>query len=318
MSTGTAIEWTDATWNPVVGCEPVSPGCLNCYAATMAHRLEAMGKDGYTPVTVSGRMTRIAERRGGRAVFTGSVRIQSDEVLDAPKRWKKPRRIFVCSMSDLFHHDVPDAFIARVFDVMRSTPQHTYQVLTKRPERMCLFLRGWRPPDNIWLGTSCEDQQRFDERVGHLLNCRGAVRFLSCEPLLGPISFSGMPGFAGGGVFRGRPAPWKSIDWVIVGGESGPRSRACQLEWMQAIVRQCADANPRVACFVKQLGSIALSPQVDPSHLGVGVKWDRLELKDQKGGDPDEWPVDLRVREWPCADQDEQHRGGAAVAAQCT
>lgn len=295
MSVGTSIEWTDATWNPVVGCEPVSPGCLNCYAASMARRLEGMGRDGYTPICVQGRpLERIVRTVNGRAVFTGSVRFR-EEVLSEPHRWRRPRRVFVCSMSDLFHEGVTDAQIEAVFEAMSATPQHTYQVLTKRPERMAMFLRGWIPAGNIWLGTSCEDQQRFDERVRHLLNCRGSVRFLSCEPLLEPIDFRQLPSDPE------RRICWGRIDWVIVGGESGPRARPCQLEWIRSIVHQCQAAG--VPCFVKQLGAVQLMPSADPSQSFATVKLNRSRLKDPKGGDPDEWPADLRVRAMPMVDR---------------
>lgn len=220
MGDKTGIEWTDATWNPVVGCAPVSEGCRNCYAAREAVRFGANPK---VAATYEG----LAEMRGAdasrRAVFTGKIRTL-DHRLDQPLRWKRPRRIFVNSMSDLFHPDVPVAFISEVFRVMSLAPQHTFQVLTKRPERMAEYLRGDCPLPNVWLGTSVEDQAAADERVPHLLDTPAAVRFLSCEPLLGDVDL--------------RPHLY-GLDWVIVGGESGPRARPMHPSWVRRIRNAC-------------------------------------------------------------------------------
>jgi protein gp37 len=332
------IEWTDEVWNPVVGCSPVSPGCLNCYAATMARRLDGMGKRGYGPVDG----VRIAEVRGGRAVFTGSVRCVP-EALGKPLSWRAPRKVFVNSMSDLFHEEVPFEFVDRVWAVMALSPQHTFQVLTKRPERMAEYLagelqpyrvlqaahkivepsqaRGWpwksyvamharwhrdgtdrsKPPPNVWLGTSVEDQVRADERIPHLLRCPAAVRFLSCEPLLGEVNLWWLNAFDEGWGPAG--APRERIDWVIVGGESGKDARSCDVAWVRSIVAQCKAAG--VPCFVKQLGAWpreAVPADGWPSGVLRGIDDQAgsfLSLKDGKGGDPEEWPEDLRVRDFP-------------------
>lgn len=420
MSDNSAIEWTDATWNPVVGCSPVSEGCRNCYAATMARRLDAMGQPAYKARPDRGlqqiqrednvglatalqrqKAVRIAEMRGGRAVFTGDVRTIEGRLGD-PLGWRKPKRIFVCSMSDLFHPKVPFEFIDKVFAVMNATgwrlplprdvrkakPWHTYQVLTKRPDRMAeymlsrspknfgqgkhpLFLvreevfRGhgvelmnaaacleW-PPSNVWLGTSCEDQAAADQRIPELLKCPAAVRFLSCEPLLGPIDLERAmctcPWPEDAARTRHnlacpadtrRPTDQRRfghLHWVIVGGESGPGARPCNVNWIGGIAETCRDAG--VPVFVKQLGSwpaveqpitterISHTECVDKSGRGVAISGDSKDgffafadgestwqscsvdyvrslrvlkrLNDRKGGDPSEWPEDLRVRQMP-------------------
>ena len=242
------IAWTDKTWNPVTGCAAVSPGCTNCYAATMTRRLEAMGHRRYQNLM-------------GEHHFNGAVQCHPD-MLDKPLGWKKPCMVFVNSMSDLLHPLVPFAFVAKVWTTMSRAHRHTFQVLTKRPERIRAFFE-WKYPTakvdfdtarqdwlqftpNVWWGTSCEDQKTLDERVPHLLNCPAAVRFLSLEPLLGPIYCSMAlekpePAASGGG----------GIDWVIVGCESGTKRRPCRWEWIHCIVDQCAAAS--VPVFVKQL-----------------------------------------------------------------
>jgi len=217
----------------------------------------------------------------GRPVFNGTVKLMTER-LSQPLRWKKPRRVFVDSMSDLFHPDVPVGFLDRVFAVMADTPRHTFQILTKRPARMKRYLAYDQPPKNVWLGTSVEDQTTADERIPHLVQTPAAVRFLSCEPLLGTVDVTG--------------GPW--LDWVIVGGESGPRARPCNVEWIREIVRQCREAG--VPCFVKQLGAkpydLAGDSLCDDGSVPVGAY---LDLHSCKGGDMSEWPEDLRVREYP-------------------
>ena len=334
----TNIEWADATWNPVIGCSPVSPGCLNCYAATMARRLEGMGKSGYQPrhaYVANGNRSatlRIAEVRGGRAVFTGDVRLMPDR-LGEPLRWRKPRRIFVCSMSDLFHESVPFEFIDRVFAVAALCSHHQFLILTKRPERMAEYLhhqdpcrigsvangialetpQRWAnavashglstavpfPLPNVWLGTSVEDQQRADERIPHLLRCPAAVRWLSVEPLLGPVDLLRVPNTSPPMPGCPNGAPSRRIDWVVVGGESGPKARICGIEWIRSIVEQCRAAS--VPCFVKQIGSLPVSDKRLPmmANFSNGDKARRWPSLDRKGGDPSEWPHDLRVREFP-------------------
>lgn len=297
----TGIQWTDSTWNPVRGCSIVSPGCSNCYAMKQAHRFSGEGKpyEGLTKMT-----------KGG-PVWTGDVALV-EERLDDPEHWRKPRRVFVNSMSDLFHEGVPDDYIRRVFAVMAMARSHVFQILTKRPERMCRLLQKgpdnifgphtaramndpdnsrWRwPLPNVWLGVTAEDQTRFDERIAHLADTPAAVHFLSCEPLLGPLDMMGPQ--KGGWLPEAPPDPRgcrSFIDWVIVGGESGPRARPCRVEWIRDVVRQCREAG--VAVFVKQLGS---HPVFGDEEEGAEVY-----VTDRKGGDPIEWPPDLRVREYP-------------------
>lgn len=222
------IEWTDATWNPVAGCSAVSAGCTHCYAIEMARRLEAMGVDKYANLT---------RRSGGRTVWTGTVR-EDPRSLDAPLRWRKPRKIFVNSMSDLFHEDVSEAFIAQVWEVMRQTPHHSYQILTKRPERMAQVLKSspsWVLP-NAWLGTSVEDQEAA-ERIGYLREVPATIRFISFEPLIGSVG----------------QVDLSDIHWAIVGGESGRGARPIREEWIDQIHEQCLDAG--TAFFFKQWGA---------------------------------------------------------------
>jgi protein gp37 len=235
MAVGSTIEWTEATWNPVAGCTPVSPGCLNCYAARMALRLEAMGQDGGC-TKYAGTAKRA---RDGRPVFTGQINLDPD-TLDLPKTWRKPKRIFVNSMSDLFHKNVPDHFIKKVFDVMVNCPQHEFQVLTKRPERTLELARRLPWPKNVWMGTSVENAL-YSHRVQTLAQVPATIRFLSCEPLIGPIP----------------NLPLSGIHWVIVGGESGPGARAMDPKWVAQIRDRCASQN--VAFFFKQWGGVQKS-----------------------------------------------------------
>ena len=302
--TDTKIEWAEKTWNPVTGCAKVSPGCAHCYAETVAKRL--WGKQ-YPSVLRDG----VRDDRGKTYTdddyrprrFT-DVQCHPDR-LGQPLRWRKPQRVFVNSMSDLFHEDVPDAFIDRVFAVMSLAPQHQFQVLTKRPARMAAYcgsdatvgrlvqlvgaavdqiagaslhfkhhndgLSGIRLP-NVWLGVSVEDQQRADERIPLLLETPAAVRFLSCEPLLGPVDLRAL-------VFH--------IDWAIIGGESGGGARPCDRRWIYDLLAQCHAAD--VPAFVKQLGA--------RSHIDNTGDW--LPLQDRKGGAMAEWPPELRVRAFP-------------------
>ena len=383
----TEIEWTDETWNPVTGCTKVSAGCKNCYAETVANRF------------------------WGERKFT-DVRCHAER-LNAPTRWRKPRRVFVNSMSDLFHEDVPDDFIANVFNRIRwcyaAGRGHTFQILTKRPQRMRDVMRrlrfdgagtgrvwiaasddaagyplgsghrGSTGLPNVWLGVSVEDQASADARIPVLLQTPAAVRFLSCEPLLGPVDIGqqsatckcctrwpsrwvrlhrpvgpDLPHLVGpnasahvadssvcrahsnphgalavrtpGGLLGIKPAEFDclpAIDWVIVGGESGPRARPCDIAWIRSIVEQCKAA--RVACFAKQLGANPMM-RVDslegrragdhperewpegtrfgtsPGDMGTEYQGRRALLRDRKGADPSEWPECLRVREFPAAE----------------
>ncbi|WP_024520919.1 DUF5131 family protein [Bradyrhizobium sp. Tv2a-2] len=223
----TSIEWTDATWNPVAGCSVVSPGCTNCYAMRMAARLDAIGMQKYRGLT---------RKSGRRAVWTGKIHLD-ETALTIPTRWRKPRRIFVNSMSDMFHEGVPAAFAAKVWSVMASTPQHTYQILTKRPDLMAKVTSSFPLLENVWLGTSVESGEYLD-RINQLREVRAAVRFISFEPLLGSVA----------------EADLTDIHWVIVGGESGPRARPMMRQWVDEIETLCREA--RAAFFFKQWGGV--------------------------------------------------------------
>ncbi|KEQ05717.1 DUF5131 family protein [Pseudorhizobium pelagicum] len=222
----TSIEWTDATWNPVAGCTIMSAGCTNCYAMRMAARLEAMGVDKYRGLT---------RKSGGRAKWTGVLRLD-EAALSVPEKWSRPRNVFVNSMSDLFHPDVPSDFIGRVWEVMKRTPRHTYQILTKRPDRMAEVLSsGFDVLPNVWLGASVEDD-RVIHRLDELRQVPAAIRFVSFEPLIGSVADGRLDG----------------IHWAIVGGESGPNARPMDPEWIDEIFDLCTDAG--AAFFFKQWG----------------------------------------------------------------
>jgi protein gp37 len=225
VATNSSIEWTEATWNPVVGCTVISPGCTNCYAMRLARRLEAMGQPKYAGTT---RMS------GGRAKWNGTVRLDQ-ESLNLPSSWKAGRMIFVNSMSDLFHEKVPLSFIRRVFAVMRETPRHTYQILTKRAERLDALSPQLEWPSNVWMGVSVESKDYFP-RIDHLRSTNAKVKFLSLEPLLGPLEGLNLD----------------HIDWVIAGGESGPGARSMHPRWVRSIRDQCVRAG--VAFHFKQWG----------------------------------------------------------------
>ena len=227
MATSSSIEWTEATWNPVVGCSVISPGCTNCYAMRMARRLEAMGQPKYAGTT------RIS---GGRPKWNGVVRVDEDS-LKLPATCRSGRMIFVNSMSDLFHEEVPLEFIRRVFETMAVTPQHTYQILTKRAERLDELASELIWPHNVWMGVSVENAE-YLYRVDHLRRTRAAIKFLSLEPLLGPLEAMNLDG----------------IDWVIAGGESGPGARPMDPSWVRSIRDQCQLAE--VAFHFKQWGGV--------------------------------------------------------------
>jgi protein gp37 len=214
MATKSTIEWTEMTWNPVTGCTKVSEGCRHCYAERMALRLLAMGN---------------------RRYVNGFEVTLHDDLVDLPRTLRQPRVIFVNSMSDLFHEDVPEQFIRRVFETMAACPQHTFQVLTKRSRRLREMAGRLPWPKNVWIGVSVENQ-RVLCRVEDLRQVPAAVRFLSCEPLLGPMDDLDLEGIA----------------WVIVGGESGPGARPMRPEWVESILKQCRRA--KVAFFFKQWG----------------------------------------------------------------
>lgn len=219
------IEWTDATWNPVSGCKIISPGCTNCYAMRMAARLQAMSHHAYQGITRSS---------GGRSVWTGRIYLNAS-ALEVPLRWRKPRMIFVNSMSDLFQEAVPDEFIRRVWEVMAEAPWHVFQILTKRPENMRRLAADLPFLPNVWLGTSVESAEHAD-RIKQLQPTTAAIRFVSFEPLLdsvGPLDLTG-------------------IHWAIVGGESGPKARSMKIRWVDEIKRQCR--RDGVKFFFKQWG----------------------------------------------------------------
>jgi len=341
-----AIQWTDVTWNPVRGCSRVSPGCEHCYAERMAGRFTSRHGD-------AGPFQGFAEQRVGGPRWTGHVAL-IPEKLDEPLRWRKPRRVFVNSMSDLFHESLSWHDIARVFAVMLAAPceRHTFQILTKRAKRMregmekeipkaihtgCMlpstsYCGSRWPPRNVWLGVSAEDQQRADERIPELLQSPAAVRFVSAEPLLGPLDLrpylfrdsdprhrccprclyaTNLPESACPN--DGTPlGPDIAVDWLIVGGESGPGARPCDVAWIRSLVQQSREAG--VPCFVKQLGSRPVmtgreyaswvAGPIECRHgYDVCPTCDRepvtLQLEDSKGGLVSEWPEDLRVRGFP-------------------
>jgi protein gp37 len=342
------IEWTKRTWNPMVGCSKVSAGCQNCYAIKDAHRLA-----GNPNSKISSVYAGLTERCSDRTEWTGKVNFVPER-LQLPLKTRKPTTWFVNSMSDLFHESVTDEQLDQIFAVMALTPQHTYQVLTKRPERMleylnskefnasghlsgrgswasemadfaCENLRGyfWVEQEgesssdhvfdklmrvtsggdlpNVWLGVTVENQKAADERIPLLLQTPAAIRFLSCEPLLEEIDISQVteaPGddYGDGAIylhpltgerwmrdgFEKELNDYSQINWVIAGGESGSKARTCEATWLDSIVVQCAAA--KVPCFVKQLGSKC-------HGLGTGYTG--------KGGNPEEWPQNLRVRQFP-------------------
>lgn len=276
MAGKSKIEWTEVSWNPVTGCDKISPGCKHCYAELMAKRLKAMGQRNYA---------------------NGFSLTLQPHMLELPLKWKAPTRIFVNSMSDLFHKDVPDGYIQQVFAVMRRAHWHKFQVLTKRSDRLLELARKlpWEP--NIWMGVSVENQKYADERIPHLLQTPAAVRFLSCEPLLGPVDL---------GLLGTCPKEWgigyrmigDLLHWVIVGGESGPGARDCNIDWIRSIVQQCKAAH--VPCFVKQLGAKPywfLAKRLNKDAAIPPRAY--LNLRGGKGGNPYAWPEDLRVREYP-------------------
>ena len=305
MSDGTKIEWTDHTFNPWMGCAKVSPGCKHCYAETLM------------------------DTRWGKVEWgVNGTRVRTSEA-----NWKKPLawnrraeregrrfRVFCASLADVFEdrRDLVD-WRTDLFALIEATPNLDWQLLTKRPENVLWMApMHWRRdfPPNVWIGTSVEDQERAGERIPHLLKIPAKVRFLSCEPLLGPVDY-------------GRSSAWDvfewylgGIDWVIVGGESGPGARPCNVEWVRSIVRECKATD--TPAFVKQLGA-NVRDRNDAGFTGdwcEGNAWDiedlsridphpdaeleeyqgapvRIHLTDPKGGDPSEWPEDLRVREFP-------------------
>lgn len=243
MTTATRIEWTEQTWNPTTGCTKISPACKHCYAEAMAIRLQAMGVKGY---------------ENG---FNLSI---LPERLDEPLKRRKPTTYFVNSMSDLFHNEIPFEFLDRVFDVIRRTPQHTYQILTKRAARMRRYFStsNRSVPDNVWLGVSVEDRKYGLPRIDELRMIKARVRFLSVEPLLEDIGAINL----------------KGVHWVIVGGESGPKARPMKPEWVASVKSQCERSN--VAFFFKQWGGWGADgkkrPKKENGRLFAGKTWDQM------------------------------------------
>jgi protein gp37 len=243
----------------------VSPGCEHCYAETLAARFSKPGLPFHG----------VVERKASGPHWTGKIELLESTLLD-PLSWKKPAKVFVNSMSDLFHPDVPELFIRKVFKVMEMTPSHTYQILTKRPERMQEIVSSIQPTplSNVWLGTSVEDRQRL-ARIGALAHTPAIVRFLSLEPLLEDL----------------RNFPLFNIGWVIIGGESGRQARPCNLSWIRSIIHHCQEVG--IPVFVKQLGSCP----VEMVNLGQGFL--PTPITHKQGANPLEWPVDLQVQEFP-------------------
>ena len=359
MGVKTNIEWTHSTWNCLRGCSVVSSGCKNCYAQSVAYRFSGKGQfyEGF------------AVLKNGHASWTGKVEFIEEHLLD-PIRWKTPRMIFVNSMSDLFHENVTDEMRDQIFAVMALSPQHKFQCLTKRPERMRAYLSEPRilpgleatpsnsrqaigltmigmitgdqkvarlvanmqgdctvngepgcegelsewPLPNVWMGVSCEDQKTADERIPILLQTPAAIRFISAEPLLGPINLDSILGgtqWIGGQrgcgeTHRGNGTPEcpktphhhhdercnRGLDWVIVGGESGPGARPCRLWWCHDLIIDCRDAG--VAVFLKQMGG-----NITDEDQKVIQKATGKSVHDRKGGDIEEFPPYMRVREFP-------------------
>ena len=253
MAQTSAIEWTESTWNPVTGCTKVSTGCQNCYAERMARRLAAMARSAKRRGDNPGRTQNYLSVVNRQGRWNGRVFLDTEAVED-PLQWKAPRTVFVNSMSDLFHEEVPLAFIQRVFAVMNACPQHTFQVLTKRPHTAAANSEHLQWSPNIWMGATVENAD-VAERIGALKQTGGAVKFLSLEPLLGPL-------------LRLR---LKGIDWVIVGGESGPGARPMSKEWVTDIRDQCAAHG--VAFFFKQWGGV--NKKKTGRVLG-GRTWDEM------------------------------------------
>lgn len=332
MSGSTSIEWTETTWNPVRGCSRVSEGCRHCYAERQAARFRG-DDDPFHGFAYS-------DKAGPH--WTGKVELIPSKLAE-PLRWRKPRSIFVNSMSDLFHEGLSDEAIAAVFGVMAACPQHTFQVLTKRPERMrrwfewlhntqTLFgfervrycakvahnkshevtinrdlLRLWDgsevpppwPLPNVWLGVSVENQETFDARVLDLVSTPAALRLISYEPALGPLDCSLPVAPMATPLLRPRdPVGGPGcVHWLIVGGESGPGARPCEVDWIRAAIEQCRGAG--VPVFVKQLGARPYDGE-EPSHDPNGADEPRwLRLRHPKGGDMAEWPEDLQARDLP-------------------
>lgn len=333
----TSIQWTDKVWNCVRGCSRVSPGCDHCYAIRQAVRSDRP----------DGAYEGLTARRGGRLDWSGVARFIPAK-LNEPLRWRKPAKIFVNSMSDLFHHSIDDADLDQIFAIMlicclhETRGGHTFQVLTKRPKRMQAYLTdpatqgrvadaaghlmergdswsdliGFRKEKLshplIWLGVSAEDQKSADERIPLLLGTPAAVRWVSYEPALGAVDFTEpliLERWADGSYHAWSGVVQPSLQWIVVGGESGPGARPFEMAWARSTVAQCKAAG--VACFVKQLGAVPIEPEEEwrnrvqtrllnaRNRKRVPEGFVPLKLNDKHGGDMAEWPYELRVREFP-------------------
>lgn len=247
MASNSKIEWTEATWNPVAGCTIISPGCTNCYAMRMAERLEAMGQTKYEGLT---------RRTAGRPKWNGRVQLDHKS-LSVPETWKQGRMIFVNSMSDLFHEDVPLPYIQKVFDVMHRCGHHTFQVLTKRSKRLSELSPQLKWSSNIWMGVSVENAD-YKYRIKNLQNTHAAVKFLSLEPLIGDVGKLDL----------------KKIDWAIAGGESGPGARHLNPEWVRTIRDQCISNG--VAFHFKQWGG---PNKKKTGRVLDGKTWDEFPIR---------------------------------------
>lgn len=236
MALGTSIEWTESTWNPVTGCSKISAGCANCYAERMARRLKAVGVPNYA---------------------NGFEVTLHEELLKLPLKWRKPKIIFVNSMSDLFHEKIPDGFILRIFDVMNRASWHCFQILTKRPDRLSRMSPDLPWADNIWMGVTVEDR-KCAFRIEHLRKTRASIKFISMEPLLEPIAELELTG----------------IDWVIVGGESGPGARPLNEEWVMDIKGKCQTLN--IPFFFKQWGGVNKKKS---GRLLEGRLWNQMPVR---------------------------------------
>lgn len=311
----TKIQWTDETINPIVGCSKISAGCENCYAATAAKSARLQQFEQYKLV----------------GNWDGTVQFVESQLLK-PLSWKQPKMIFLFSMADPFHVNVPDEWIHRVMAMILLCPQHTFQILTKRSERMMNYFNQpnlWEVwtiiaenllqiaepkfrgtvnlnrhfsnrnmPKNLWLGVSVENQKAADSRIKHLRHTNATVRFLSCEPLLEPITLFDVDGTVSQSFIEFWPRemqyPADVIDWVIVGGESGAKARPCHLDWIRSIVKQCQSAE--IPVFVKQLGSNAIDsvPYID----GVALAHHQIKTSDRKGSDISQF-ADINFRQFP-------------------
>ncbi|CAD5984049.1 DUF5131 family protein [Planktothrix agardhii] len=286
----TQISWTDETINPIVGCSRVagSPGCQNCYAASATKTARLQQFPQYQKVSK----------------WNGTVEFVEKQ-LEKPYKWKKPKKIFICSMADIFHENVPFNWVEEIFYMIENCPQHTFQILTKRPERMIEFFDWyiarnsdhsvelqWTMPDNIWLGVSCENQAMADKRIPLLMQIPAKVRFLSCEPLLEPINLSKFLPIEWSEIAEDWIESWPGIgsystdypNWIIVGLESGSNARRCDLQAVHSIINQCQTAKVKVFC--KQLGT-------------VWAKESGTYKQDRKGASPELWDKSFNVQEFP-------------------